>query len=69
MLIVAKQGFDYYAIFDTIYDRFLGVNLDRDTCASMVAEFREQSLEYGYSRVDHCQPVKDIARLLEDEED
>ncbi len=67
MLIVALQDVcepKRYAVWNTVTDEFVGVNLNRDDCAALVAEYREAPIEYGYRRVDRCQSFMDIVRAM-----
>lgn len=66
MLIVAlKDDVDgLYAIWNTVKDRFLGVNLGYNECIGIVADYKGISFEQAKSRVDHPQPFSDIAKQI-----
>lgn len=67
MLIVALQDDvdNLYAIWDTIMDRFLGVNLKKDKVVDVIMEYKsDYSYEQALDRVEHPQPFKDIAKCL-----
>ena len=67
MLIVALQDDvdNLYAIWDTISDRFLGVNLRKNEAVGIVLEYRENyTYEEALSRVEHSQPFSDIAECI-----
>lgn len=66
MLIVALQdGIDnLYAIWNTVTDRFLGVNLDRDFAMDAIIQYKHCSIAEANSRLDKPQPFKDIAKCL-----
>lgn len=67
MLIVALQDDvdNLYAIWDTIMDRFLGVNLKKDKAVDVIMEYKsDYSYEQALDRVEHPQPFKDIAKCL-----
>lgn len=66
MLIVALQdNVDWlYAMYNTVTDRFLGVNLTYNECIGKVMDFQKTSYEVAKSRVDHPQHFKDIAKVL-----
>lgn len=66
MLIVAKQDFDTYAIWNTVYSEFLGVNLSKEDAIKEIMTYKECSKEDATSRVEHPQPFRDIARLIDD---
>ncbi len=66
MLIVAKQDNidNLYAIWNTVTDRFLGVNLSYDDCIEAIMEYEGCSYEDAESRVLHPQPFDDIAKQI-----
>ena len=66
MLIVAIQdNVDcLYAIYNTVTDRFLGVNLTYNECVGKVMDYDKGSYEVAKSRVDHPQHFKDIVDCL-----
>ena len=66
MLIVALQDdVDWlYAIWNTVTDRFIGVNLGYNECIGMVMDYNDWSYEVAKSRVDHPQPFSDIAKQI-----
>lgn len=68
MLIVALQNSidDKYAIWNTITDEFLGVNLGKYEAVGMIMDYKKCSYSNALSRVEHPQPFKDILRYIED---
>lgn len=66
MLVVAKQDDvdNLFAVWNTVTDRFLGVNIPYDECIKMVMEYKECSYEKAKDRVDNPQPFDDIARYI-----
>jgi hypothetical protein len=38
MNITARQGFELFAVYDTVTDHFIGVNLTEDECAKIRSE-------------------------------
>jgi hypothetical protein len=66
MLIVALQDDvdNLYAIWNTVTDRFLGVNLDRDFAMDAIIQYKHCSIAEANSRLDNPQPFKDIAKRL-----
>lgn len=67
MLIVALQDDvdNLYAIWDTVTDRFLGVNLGKYEAAGIIMDYKKDySFEKALERVEHPQPFKDIAKCL-----
>lgn len=72
MLIVAKQDDtdDLYAIWNTVTDRFIGVNLGKYEAVGLIMDNKGTdrcSFEQALSRVEHPQPFIDIAKLICDE--
>lgn len=70
MLIVALQDDvdNLYAIWDTVTDRFLGVNLKKDKAVDVIMEYKSTySYEQALDRVEHPQPFYDIAECICDE--
>lgn len=70
MLIVALQDDvdNLYAIWDTVTDRFLGVNLGKYEAAGIIMDYKENdTFEEALDRVEHPQPFIDIAKCLCDE--
>lgn len=67
MLIVALQDDvdNLFAIYDTIRDRFVGVNLEEDCAIERIMSFKSCSREVAYSRVKNPQPFMDIAKAIE----
>lgn len=63
MLVVAKQDNvdDLFAVWDTVYDRFLCVNTSYDECIQKIMERKNCTYENAKSRVDNPQPFDDIA--------
>lgn len=67
MLIVALQDDidNLYAIWDTVTDRFLGVNLGKYEAAGIIMDYKgDYTFEEALDRVEHPQPFKDIAKCL-----
>ncbi len=66
MLIVAKQDNvdNLFAIWNTVTDRFLGVNLSYDDCIKTVMEYKGCSYEDAKERADYPQPFDDIAKQI-----
>ncbi len=66
MLIVAKQDNvdNLYVIWNTVTDRFLGVNLSYDDCIKTVMEYKGCSYEDAKERADYPQPFGDIAEQI-----
>lgn len=66
MLIVAKQDNidNLFAIWNTVTDRFMGVNLDYVECLNMVKDYKDCSYVDAKNRVDHPQPFDDIAKQI-----
>lgn len=67
MLIVALQDDidNLYAIWDTVTDRFLGVNLGKYEAAGIIMDYKKDyTFEKALERVEHPQPFIDIAKCL-----
>nr|DAK89371.1 MAG TPA: hypothetical protein [Bacteriophage sp.] len=66
MLIVALQDDvdNLYAIWNTVTDRFLGVNLDRDFAMDAIIQYKHCSIAEANSRLDNPQPFSDIAKAI-----
>lgn len=67
MLIVALQDDvdNLYAIWNTVTDRFLGVNLGKYEAIGIIMDYKGNcTYEEGTDRVEHPQPFKDIAKCL-----
>ena len=67
MLIVALQDDvdNLYAIWNTVTDRFLGVNLGKYEAAGIIMDCKgDYTFEEALERVKHPQPFKDIAKRL-----
>lgn len=66
MLIVALQDDvdSLYAIWNTVTDRFLGVNLDRDFAMDAIIQYKHCSIAEANSRLDNPQPFSDIAKVI-----
>lgn len=62
MLIVVLQDDieDIYAIWNTVTDRFLGVNLEKQEAVEMIMDYKKCSYENAYDRVEHPQSFIDI---------
>lgn len=71
MLIVATQDIGKYALYETITDMFLGVNLHRDDAIKIIMEHKGCSEQDAINRIDHPQPFSDIAKAIDvyDEEE
>lgn len=67
MLIVALQDDvdNLYAIWNTVSDRFLGVNLGKYEAVGIIMDYKKDyTFEKALERVEHPQPFKDIAKCL-----
>lgn len=67
MLIVALQDDidDLYAIWNTVTDRFLGVNLGKYEAVGIIMDYKgNYTFDEALDRVDHPQPFIDIAKCL-----
>lgn len=67
MLIVALQDDvdNLYAIWNTVTDKFLGVNLGKYEAVGIIMDYKENdTFEEALDRVEHPQPFKDIAKCL-----
>lgn len=67
MLIVALQDNvdNLYAIWDTVTDRFLGVNLGKYEAVGIIMYHKKNyTFKKALERVEHPQPFKDIAKCL-----
>ncbi len=67
MLIVALQDDidNLYAIWNTVTDRFLGVNLGKYEAVGIIMDYKGNcTYEEALSRVERQQPFKDIAKCL-----
>ena len=67
MLIVALQDDvdNLYAIWNTVTDRFLGVNLGKYEAVGTIMDYKgNYTFEEALDRVEHPQPFKDIAKCL-----
>lgn len=67
MLIVALQDDvdNLYAIWNTITDRFLGVNLGKYEAVGIIMDYNgDYTFEKALDRVEHPQPFIDIAKCL-----
>lgn len=67
MLIVALQDDvdNLYAIWNTVTDRFLGVNLGKYEAIGIIMDYKGNcTYEEGTDRFEHPQPFKDIAKCL-----
>lgn len=70
MLIVALQDDidNLYAIWNTVTDRFLGVNLGKYEAVGIIMDYKgDYTFEKALDRVEHPQPFIDIAKCLCDE--
>ena len=67
MLIVALQDDidNLYAIWNTVADRFLGVNLGKYEAVGIIMDYKgNYTFEEALDRVEHPQPFIDIAKCL-----
>lgn len=67
MLIVALQDDvdNLYAIWNTVTDRFLGINLGKYEAVGIIMDYKgDYTFETALERVEHPQPFKDIAKHL-----
>lgn len=67
MLIVALQDDidNLYAIWNTVTDRFLGVNLGKYEAVGIIMDYTKNcNFADAFSRVQNPQPFKDIAKCL-----
>lgn len=67
MLIVALQDDidNLYAIWNTVSDRFLGVNIGKHEAVGIIMDYKGNYIfEEALERVEHPQPFKDIAKCL-----
>lgn len=66
MLIVALQDDidNLYAIWNTVTDRFLGVNLGKYEAVGIVMDYKECNYETALNRVEHPQPFCHIAEKI-----
>lgn len=70
MLIVALQDDvdNLYAIWNTVTERFLGVNLEKVETVGIIMDYKgNYTFEEALDRVEHPQPFIDIAKCLCDE--
>ena len=67
MLIVALQDDvdSLFAIYNTVTDRFLGVNLGKYEAVGMVMDYKKCNFSDALERVDNPQPFSDIAKAIE----
>ena len=67
MLIVASQDDtdNLYAIWTTISDRFIGVNLGKNEAAGIIADYKCCSFDEALSRVENAQKFRDIAKRID----
>ena len=67
MLIVALQDDvdNLYVIWNTVTDRFLGVNLRKNEAIEIIREYKgNYTYEDALSRVEYPQPFSDIAKHI-----
>lgn len=67
MLIVSLQDDvdNLYAIWNTVTDRFLGVNLGKYEAVGIIMDYKgNYTFEEALDRAEHPQPFKDIAKCL-----
>lgn len=67
MLIVAVQDEvdRLFAIYDTVTDRFLGVNLGKYEAVGMVMDYKKCNFSDALERIDNPQPFSDIAKAID----
>ena len=67
MLIVALQDDvdNLYAIWNTVTDRFLGVNLGKYEAVGIIMDYKRCNFKDALERVDNPQPFSDIAKQIE----
>ena len=67
MLIVAVQDEvdRLFAIYDTVTDRFLGVNLGKYEAVGMVMDYKKCNFSDALERVNNPQPFSDIAKAID----
>lgn len=66
MLIVALQDDvdNLFAIYDTVTDRFIGVNLNEDCAIALIRSKKNCTREEAEGRVKHPQPFSEIAKQI-----
>ena len=66
MLIVALQDDidNLYAIWNTVTDRFLGVNLGKYEAVGIIMDYNGCNFKDALERVDNPQPFSDIAKQI-----
>ena len=66
MLLVAKQDEvdNFFAIWDTVTDRFLGVNLKESDAISIIMNKKDCSEEDAHSRIAHPAMFSEIAKHI-----
>lgn len=67
MLIVALQDDvdNLYAIWNTVTDKFLGVNLGKYEAVGIIMDYKgDYTFEKALDRVEHPQSFKDVAKCL-----
>ena len=67
MLIVALQDDidNLYAIWNTVTDQFLGVNLGKYEAVGIIMDYKRCNFKDALERVDNPQPFSDIAKQIE----
>ena len=67
MLIVALQDDvdNLYAIWNTVTDRFLGVNLGKYEAVGIIMDYKRCNFKDALERVENPQPFIDIAKQIE----
>lgn len=67
MIIVALQDDtdNLYTIWNTVTDRFLGVNLGKYEAVGIVMDYNECNYSDALERVDNPQPFSDISKQIE----
>ena len=66
MLIVSLQDeMGVYAIWDTVTDRFLGVNLGKYEAVGIIKDYEKYNFSDALERVDNPQSFNDIAKQIE----
>lgn len=66
MLIVGLQDeLGKYAIWNTVTDEFLGVNLGKYQAVGIIMDYKECGFSDALKRVDNPQPFSDILKRIE----
>lgn len=66
MLIVSLQDeMGLYAIYNTVTDLFLGVNLGKFEAVGKIMDYKKCSFQDAFERVNNPQPFSDILKAIE----